>query len=129
MIKSNCLRGLMAGLLAMTLSLAAVAGESGEDAWQFDGAVYLWGAGIGGTTTAGDDIDVSFSDLLRNLDLAFMGTLDAHKGKWSLIADVIYFDVSGSDRTTANLINRPVSADVDVAMSRHGSLRRVLGMR
>lgn len=117
MLQSNRFKGPVLGLLAMAMPFIATASESGDDAWQYSGAIYLWGAGIGGTTTGGDDIDVSFSDLLKNLDMAFMGTLDANKGKWSVLADVIYFDVSKDSNSTANLINRPVKAKLDVGVT------------
>ena len=114
MFQSFFYRGLVAGMLTLTLSLAQAAGEPDGDSWQFDSAVYLWGAGIGGTSAAGDDIDISFTDLIDNLDMAFMGSLQARKGKWGMLADVIYLDVSASDSSTANLIRRPVTAKLDV---------------
>ncbi len=116
MFQSVFYRGLVAGMLALMMPLAQAAGESGDESWQFDGAVYLWGAGIGGTSAAGDDIDISFSDLIDNLDMAFMGSLEARKDKWTLLADVIYLDVSDGQTSTANLINRPVTAKLDVGL-------------
>ena len=71
---------------------------------------------MGGTTAKGDDIDVSFSDIIDNLDMAFMGVLQAQKGKWTLLADVIYLDVSAGQTSTANLIGQPVSANLDVGL-------------
>ncbi|MGB5613095.1 MAG: hypothetical protein WBM67_10610, partial [Sedimenticolaceae bacterium] len=101
MFQSVFYRGLVAGMLALMMPLAQAAGESADESWQFDGAVYLWGAGIGGTSAAGDDIDISFSDLIDNLDMAFMGSLEARKDKWTLLADVIYLDVSDGQTSTA----------------------------
>jgi hypothetical protein len=46
--------------------------------------------GSGGETTSGDNIDISFSDIIENLDMSFMGTLTASKGKWTLITDAVY---------------------------------------
>jgi hypothetical protein len=117
-LKSVCFRGLAAGILALNLSSAqAAADSSGNESWQFNGAIYLWGASIGGTTSGGDDIDISFSDLIDNLDMAFMGTLGAQKGKWTLLTDVIYLNVSNSQTSTANLIDRPVTAKLDVGLT------------
>jgi hypothetical protein len=107
---------LVAALLTSTLGVAQADVATDDASWQFDGAVYLWGAGIGATTAAGDDIDISFSDLVENLDMAFMGVLQARRGKWSLLADVIYLNVSASETSTAKLINRPVTANLDVAL-------------
>jgi len=73
------------------------AGEStvGDD-WQYAASLYLWGAGIKGETAAGSEVDVSFSDLINNLDMAFMGAFEARRSQWSLLADVIYLNV-GAD--------------------------------
>jgi hypothetical protein len=104
-------------MLSLGLPLAQAASDPASgDSWRFGGDVYLWGAGLGGATSAGDDIDISFDDLLDNLDMALMGSLAARKGKLSLIADVIYLDVSDSTSSTANLINRPVTADLGVKL-------------
>lgn len=72
--------------------------------WQFEASAYLWGASIGGDTATGGEIDISFTDIINNLDMALMGHLNATKDKWKLSADVIYLDVSatnGDDRLTA----------------------------
>lgn len=68
--------------------------------WKIDGEIYLWGASIGATTVTGGDIDVGFDTIMKNLDMAFMGALGARKGKWSIVVDAIYMDVS-ADRTGA----------------------------
>ena len=41
----------------------------------------------------GRDVDVSVDDLINNLNMAFMGDLEARKSKWSLAADLIYLNV------------------------------------
>ena len=48
--------------------------------------------------------------------MALMGLLEARKDKWTLLADVIYLNVSGDQTSTANLINRPVTAKLDVGL-------------
>ncbi len=104
-----------ASLLLNSVSVAAAEG-SGNDRWRFFGELYLWGADIGGTSVAGDDIDISFSDLIDNLDFAYMGTLAAGKGKWTLVADLVYLDVEDEGSGTANIIGQPVKADVDLGL-------------
>jgi len=116
MYKSKCFHRFTVGVLAMLLPFAAATGASGEDSWQFEGDLYIWGAAIGGETEAGDDFDMSFGDILDNLDMTFMGALQARKGKWSLLADVIYMDLSNGMSSTAKQINRPVRADLDVGL-------------
>jgi len=104
-------------LFSMLATSIAVAGnDSEQDRWEYAGEVYLWGAGIGGNSAAGDDIDIPFSDLIENLDLGIMGTLAASKDRWTLFADFVYLDVEDDTRTTANLIGNPLQLDIDVEL-------------
>jgi hypothetical protein len=107
--------------LIMAFGLAAVqpvAAEPSPEAgrWEFAGEVFLWGASIGGTSSAGDDIDISFGDLIGNLDFALMGALAARRDRYTLFADLIYLDVSDGINTTANIVGRPVKTGIDVEL-------------
>ena len=64
--------GITASLLLTALPVSAADSPATDD-WQYVGEVYLWAAGIGGTSAAGDDIDISFTDLSKDLDIGFMG--------------------------------------------------------
>lgn len=64
-----------------------------SDGWKYDAAIYVWGAGIEGEAANGAPIDMSFSDILDNLDFTFMGNFGAQKDKWTLRTDVIYLKV------------------------------------
>ncbi len=103
-------------LIMAVISLPLAADQSTSDRWNYGAEIYLWGAGIGGTTQAGDDIDILFSDLLDNLDMALMTKLAARKNKWTLFTDIIYMDVSASQKGTANIIGRPVDTKTDVGL-------------
>ncbi len=67
-----------------------------NDSWDYSAAIYLWGAAIGGTINE-QKVDIPFSDIVDNLDLGFMGHLDARKGKWTVAADAIYLKVRPRD--------------------------------
>ena len=87
--------------IVVGLSAIASAEETAQtDQWEFDAAIYLWGASIGGKTGTGSDLDISFDELLSNLEMAFMGAVGARKGKWSLMLDAIYMDVKGTGSVT-----------------------------
>ncbi len=58
---------------------------------------------LGDVTT---DVDVSFSDILDNLDIGFMGFAEHRRGKWSFIGDVAYLKIS-AEKTTSRT---PVSS-------------------
>jgi opacity protein-like surface antigen len=95
---------LLAALLAgATWDVAA--DDADPTGWSFGGNIYLWGASIGGETASGGDLDISFSDLLKNLDMAFMGGINARKDKWTLAADLIYLN---ADEENKGQINFPI---------------------
>jgi len=101
--------------LVMTLPATAEVG-SDQDGWTFAGSAYFWAAGTEGTTAAGDEIDVSFSDTLDDLDGALMGIIAAQKGKWTLLADIIYLNIHQETSSTANIIGIPSKINVDVKL-------------
>lgn len=80
---------------------AATADDS--DKWQFNADIYLWMAGMDVTTQGGGEIDLSFGDILEDLEMTFMGGFGARKGKLSLLADVIYLDIAQKDGGTKTL--------------------------
>jgi len=100
--------------------LAQTESAASQDEWQFSAAIYLWGADMGGTTMRGSEVEVGFSDLLDNLEMAFMGAFAARKNNWSFLTDVIYLDI-GVENTTewsipigGNLLPVTTTTDLDV---------------
>lgn len=85
--------GIGALLLPTVLPVTAATASDAEQ-WEFGAMIYLWGAGLEANTQTGGDIDISFSDIVDDLDMAFMGTFDARKGKWSVLLDAVYLDMS-----------------------------------
>lgn len=86
------------------------------DSWQYGAGIYVWGSGLEGETAQGIPIDMSFSDILDNLDMTFMGTFLAQKDKWTFGADVIYMKLGDKPNTplpgpgSATLTNVQVKA-------------------
>ena len=88
---------LLPALAAGTLALAA--NPANADGWSFQIEPYLLGvtidgdAGIGRVT--GVDVDVDMSDILDNLDLAFMVHFEAlHENGWGVAVDYAFMDLS-----------------------------------
>lgn len=76
---------------------AVAAGESAAaDDWRYTVSLYMYAPGIKGTTAAGSDIDVSFDTLINNLNMTFMGAVEARNGRWSALADVLYLNVGAN---------------------------------
>lgn len=68
--------------------------------WEFVGSLYLWAAGIDGTTSFGSDFEIDFSDVIDNLDFGVLGSLEARRGKWFVLGDLVYLDVSAGNEST-----------------------------
>jgi hypothetical protein len=109
------------GFLAFAVAPAQAAGSSSDDEWQFSLMPYFWMSSVGLEAASGSEVDLSFGDLVTNLDVAFMGNGEVRKSKWSITADFIYMDVSASGGGTISLpTTEPLSpvvgvnADVDL---------------
>ncbi len=84
-------RGL--ALLVFVAAMATGAQAGSTSGWEFEGRVYVWGPSVGGTTATGQDVDISFGDLVDALDFGLMGGLEARKGRWSILGDFQYMVV------------------------------------
>ncbi len=92
-------------LFALSVLLAAPAAAQSQD-WTFAGSLYGWVPALSASTQTRFgtlDSDVSGSDALSDLDMAFMGTFEARRGKWGLIGDLLYVDMSSSTNTPFGL--------------------------
>jgi len=95
----------------------ALAQEKSADQWQYDFQVYLWGASIKSTTVTGDSVNMNFGSILSNLDFVVMTTLGARKNKFSMLADVIYMDLSDSETRRKEFLGYPVTGRLNVDLS------------
>ena len=109
-----------AGALLLVAAMPAMAAdEVAGDEWKISASVYLFGAEIDGTTNTGGDINMPFSDLLKNLNMAYMGTFEARKGNepWSLFTDIVYLNVGADKGDTEHVPilegNHTIKVDVD----------------
>lgn len=72
------------------------AAPEGSD-WSFRVAPYAWLTAIDGDISVGPltaPVDISFSDTLDTLDMAYMFAAELGYGKWTLGADFVYGDFS-----------------------------------
>jgi hypothetical protein len=107
---------LLAGTAVCALALAAsgapvLAQDSG---WTFDASVYLW---VNDTTITADTPEgqveqtLTFSDALKDLQFAFMGTLEARNGPWGVIGDLLYFKLAETEPTPQGTLFSDVDID------------------
>ena len=96
----------IAGLLMATAASRAEAQAADTSGWKFEIAPYIWAAGMDGTVSKNDipreglAIQQSFSDILKVLQFALMGSFEARKGRWGAMTDGVYFRV-GDEGTLA----------------------------
>lgn len=79
-----------AALALLALAASSPATFAQEQAWEHTLAIYMVGASLDGTSGVGDvtaDVDVSFSDILDNLDAGFMFAYRGERGPWSVGLD------------------------------------------
>lgn len=86
-----------------------------QDNWTEVGG-YVFASRIQGDTkfrNVTSEVDVSFGDILDNLDIGAMGFIEHRRGKWSFIGDVGHMTLS-SDSTIASNAVLNVSLDAEV---------------
>ncbi len=114
--------GLATLLNSLALGLATSASAQ-DKPWEYTASIYLFGA----ETVAGiDDAEatLSFSDALKNLDFAFMGTFAAHNGQWGGFVDFLYYDLTFSSETPGPVFDT-ASANVELQFLTFAGLYRV----
>ncbi len=82
--------------------------------WKHEVAPYAWGAAMSGTTAIGPvaaDVDASFSDILDNLEMGFMGTYRATRDRVSITVDGIYMGLGSAGRGPAGFVKAEVDLD------------------
>lgn len=89
--------------------------QSKPNQWRFAIAPYLWAAGMDGTMVVAnieEDVDVPFSTIMDNLDLALMGHFDMRNDRWVLSSDLIFVDLEHSE----DLEEGTVTAGLDLTL-------------
>ena len=75
-----------------------------QDDWEFVLELYGWIATIDGTSASGNNFEIDFDTIVKNLDMALMTTLGARKDKWSFMTDIVYMDLEDDSNTNINPI-------------------------
>ena len=104
-------------LLSGLLSLLILNSVHANEKWTEIG-MYMFLTDIKGDTRIGNvvsDVDVPVSDVLDELDMAFMAFVEHRNGKWSFIGDIFYANIGAKDTIARNNVTA-VSVDVDVEL-------------
>lgn len=83
-----------------------------SDSWSVSVSPYIWASGIRGKVGQFGQpparLNSSFSDVMSELDLAFMGAVEARHGRFSLLGDVMYSQLSADGSTDYGILSRSV---------------------
>jgi hypothetical protein len=88
--------------------LPAVAQAQGSTAaWEWRATIYGWFPGLDGETqfpsgAGGPSINVNSDEILEDLKMAFMGSLEARQGRWGGLVDWVYADIGDTKSGTRN---------------------------
>ena len=110
----------VAALSAAAALVPVPAAAQAADAWQFEGALYLYLPSVSGTTRFGSgssDAAVDVSKLLESLNSTFQASFEARRGLWGGYTDFFYVDFGHSNSATRDLSigGIPLPADVSAA--------------
>ncbi len=87
-------RRFLAAILAALLAFAPAGPALAQDAWRFEGTPYLWAAGMKGDVGVGrlsaTGVEMTFPDILKDLRIGFMGSLEGRKGDAGFLLDLVY---------------------------------------
>jgi len=81
--------------MMLSVSVSSVSAEekpAANSGWDFQVAPYMWFLSLDGDVTVKgqeSDLDLSFSDIWDELNIAGMLTFDARKGNWGIFGDMI----------------------------------------
>jgi hypothetical protein len=88
---------LIAGLLTAAVASGSLRAQE-RSRWTLDPSLYIFIPGLAGTVGIGNtDVDLSSpSNVLLNINFAFMGNVRVGYGDWAFTADVFYGDVGAT---------------------------------
>jgi hypothetical protein len=95
---------LVASFIVFAMIADSVAAtESGKDnSWKFTFTPYLWASGLSGVSSVGPKdaaIDLSFGDVLSNLEMTAMGDFIVVKGRWAFQTNLAWVKMATDEST------------------------------
>lgn len=108
-------------IVSWSVSTVCAADKSRDaDGWRFLVEPYGWIPEVPLTAANGENLEISRSDIVDNLQGALMLVLGARKDKWTIYLDTIYFDLGGDDSASLPAAGLPgdptVKFDVDIGI-------------
>jgi hypothetical protein len=125
----------LACLALCAAAAAAVADDSTEpppaSGWSFSVSPYVWGSSLNGTTAVGSrlppiEIDASFKDILRNLNIAAMVLGEVRYQRFGAYADVVYTNIEADAGGSSNILFDDIDVHNQLFIGTFGGEYRVL---
>ena len=109
-------RSWMGAVALAVLAVAPSAEAASSEGWEHGVALYLWGAGLSGESTAHGvdaDVDLSFSEILDNLEAAGMVAYRGEGGPWAVMANAVFVGLGATEDLP---MGGAADVDVDLAL-------------
>ena len=114
-LKNLLLAAVIGVALPVTAQAADVAAPADTSDWTFNAAAYLWGASLDGKSGVfglpPQDVELSFGDILEDLQFAVMGLGEARKGPFVVGMDITYTKVSSTIDSPRGVVFDDISVD------------------
>ncbi|MEZ5832626.1 MAG: hypothetical protein R3D05_15740 [Dongiaceae bacterium] len=99
--------------------------------WSVNISPYVWAAGLKGSIASFPrapeaDVDVSFSDILKNLDIAAMVYAELRYQRFAAYADIVYTSISADQNTPLGILFDDADLDNDIFIGTFGGSYRAL---
>jgi len=115
--------GVRAAILFFALQAAIVHAQAPAERWTFSVMPYLWLPTMDGTLRYGSAanggaapvVAIDAGTILSDLNMAFMISGEARKGRWLIATDYIYLDLGGDHSSVKSIDFNPGSGPVNVA--------------
>lgn len=112
----RCLSALLAAVALAAAHPAAAQEQKEESKWSFAFTPYIWATSIDGTVTGpgGRKVDfaTSFSDLIKDLNFAFMGAGEVRYDRFGFITDLSYSRISSEQDTPFGVLFGKAKSDL-----------------
>jgi len=85
-------------LVCLFTAQPVLAAEDSKDEWKWAAKFYIWTPDIDMEDSSGEDSTISFNEILKNLDMTFMGGIVGRKDRFGFLVDAVYLDLSANEK-------------------------------
>lgn len=112
-------------LFAVTSQLSFAGDESDSSGWKYTGIPYMWAISVDGESAIGNaptaDIDITFGEVLENINFGLMGRIEATKDRWKIYGSGLGAIIS----TDKELPRNTIDVDIDTIIVEGGLEYRI----